>query len=215
MPSSRPSSRPTKFMDFMPRSATTTSRPIKKSSTSPHSVYNSTSRATSRPSPRPTSTVKSFYPPTTPKRHPKPSTTPKIASKPNSAVKTISSPSKNTPKPALSTPKPTPKPTAKPTPKPIPKSPKPTLPAEPTTPKSPFINAIEVEKRPLSPSSTSTKPAKNIYTKATKPASKDLPAMVTDSPSRGSNFSLFFAILFTTILGGIIGAVAYFAFFQK
>ena len=104
--------------------------------------------------------------------------------------------------------------------------------------RSPFINTDKIVKRPLSESrkdnskvSTSfdaasmlkqnddftsvSKPRKNVYAKRenTKKAAKKGTMIVEDRP-KGVGISLAIAITFMIILGTVVGALVYFAFFQ-
>lgn len=104
--------------------------------------------------------------------------------------------------------------------------------------RSPFINTDKIVKRPLSESrkdnskvSTSfdaasmlkqtddfagtSKPRKNVYAKRenTKKATKKGTMIVEDRP-KGVGISLAIAITFMIILGTVVGALVYFAFFQ-
>lgn len=190
-PSSRP--QPRQFMDIIPR---TVSRPRPTKTTPP-----ARPQATRRQS---VTTTKSAQP-----LKPKPSAQPSAV-----PAKTFYPPSKTSQSQTKTKPqsKPQPKPSPKPAPKPTPPKPAPQL--KPVNKPTPFINTEDLPKRPLSPAQL--KPSKNLYTKPkTKPTPKDIPAMVTTSPSRGSGVSLFFAILVTTLLGAVVGAITYFAFFQK
>lgn len=176
---------PRQFMDIIPRSA---SRPNLTKTTPP-----ARPQATRRQSVATTKTVATTKPTSSPQA-------------PTSPTKTFYPPSKPVQK------KPQPKPQPKPTPKPTPPEPKPQ--PKPAAKPTPFINTEDLPKRPLSP--VAPKPPKNLYASPkSKPVSKDIPAMVTTSPSRGSGLSLFFAILFTILLGAVVGAITYFAFFQK
>lgn len=82
--------------------------------------------------------------------------------------------------------------------------------------KSPFINTLNLEKRPLSGHSVTTK-------KPTAPApleprlttSDTIPTVVaTKRKSRKNNIALGIAIILTVILGAVVGTVVYLAFFQ-
>ena len=83
---------------------------------------------------------------------------------------------------------------------------------------SPFCGSGSVEKRPLSsgrPASRSTA-RKNIYPKkpaAPKPEKPSLPTIVVPDSHR-SKAPLIALILFTILLGALVGAAAYFFFFQ-
>ena len=96
---------------------------------------------------------------------------------------------------------------------------------------SPFINTVNVEKRPLSdkishdhpkierpaiPEKETKLSRKNVYQKKQKPAKADLPTRPTViiPSSRRSKLPLFFLVLFTIILGAAVGAAAYLCFFQ-
>ena len=104
--------------------------------------------------------------------------------------------------------------------------------------RSPFINTDKIVKRPLSDSrkdnstvSTSfdaasmlkqaddltavSKPRKNVYAKRenTKKSTKKGTMIVEDRP-KGVGISLAIAITFMIILGTVVGALVYFAFFQ-
>ena len=99
---------------------------------------------------------------------------------------------------------------------------------------SPFLKSVTVEKRPLSdnaaPSYTkiprpvveekaSKSSRKNVYAKKNKSKSdarQELPQRPTVivPSSRRSKVPLFFLILFTIILGAVVGAAAYLCFFQ-
>ncbi len=98
---------------------------------------------------------------------------------------------------------------------------------------SPFLKSVIVEKRPLSDNSApghtkiarpviEEKPAKasrkNIYSKkkSKSEARQELPQRPTVivPASRRSKVPLFFLILFTIILGAVVGAAAYLCFFQ-
>lgn len=102
--------------------------------------------------------------------------------------------------------------------------------------RSPFINTDKVEKRPLSDSrkdriyskidtkssdykgvdpDQSVKPRKNIYAKREvpkKPTNKG--TMIVEDRPKGIGISLAVAITLMIILGTIVGALVYFAFFQ-
>lgn len=81
-----------------------------------------------------------------------------------------------------------------------------------------FLQSVSVEKRPLSsgrPASRSTA-RKNIYPKkpaAPKPEKPSLPTIVVPDSHR-SKAPLIALILFTILLGALVGAAAYFFFFQ-
>ena len=103
--------------------------------------------------------------------------------------------------------------------------------------RSPFINTDKIVKRPLSESrkddskfsasfdvssmlknneeSVTPKTRKNVYAKreSTKKATKKGTMIVEDRP-RGVGISLAIAITFMIILGTVVGALVYFAFFQ-
>ena len=81
-----------------------------------------------------------------------------------------------------------------------------------------FLQSVSVEKRPLSsgrPASRSTA-RKNIYPKkpaTPKPEKPSLPTIVVPDSHR-SKAPLIALILFTILLGALVGAAAYFFFFQ-
>ena len=104
--------------------------------------------------------------------------------------------------------------------------------------RSPFINTDKIVKRPLSESrkdnskvstsfdaasmlkqnddfTSTSKPRKNVYTKRenTKKVTKKGTMIVEDRP-KGVGISLAIAITFMIILGTVVGALVYFAFFQ-
>lgn len=104
--------------------------------------------------------------------------------------------------------------------------------------RSPFINTDKIVKRPLSESrkdnskvstsfdaasmlkqnddfTSTSKPRKNVYAKRenTKKATKKGTMIVEDRP-KGVGISLAIAITFMIILGTVVGALVYFAFFQ-
>lgn len=104
--------------------------------------------------------------------------------------------------------------------------------------RSPFINTDKIIKRPLSESrkdnskvstsfdaasmlkqnddfTSASKPRKNVYAKRenTKKAAKKGTMIVEDRP-KGVGISLAIAITFMIILGTVVGALVYFAFFQ-
>ena len=104
--------------------------------------------------------------------------------------------------------------------------------------RSPFINTDKIVKRPLSESrkdnskvsasfdvasmlkqnddfASTSKPRKNVYAKRenTKKAAKKGTMIVEDRP-KGVGISLAIAITFMIILGTVVGALVYFAFFQ-
>ena len=104
--------------------------------------------------------------------------------------------------------------------------------------RSPFINTDKIVKRPLSESrkdnskvstsfdaasmlkqnddfTSTSKPRKNVYAKRenTKKATKKSTMIVEDRP-KGVGISLAIAITFMIILGTVVGALVYFAFFQ-
>lgn len=104
--------------------------------------------------------------------------------------------------------------------------------------RSPFINTDKIIKRPLSESrkdnskvstsfdaasmlkqnddfTSTSKPRKNVYAKRenTKKATKKGTMIVEDRP-KGVGISLAIAITFMIILGTVVGALVYFAFFQ-
>ena len=104
--------------------------------------------------------------------------------------------------------------------------------------RSPFINTDKIVKRPLSESrkdnskvstsfdaasmlkqnddfTSTSQPRKNVYTKRenTKKAAKKGTMIVEDRP-KGVGISLAIAITFMIILGTVVGALVYFAFFQ-
>lgn len=99
---------------------------------------------------------------------------------------------------------------------------------------SPFLKSVNVEKRPLSDNAahgqtkierpmveekSGKSGRKNIYAKKNKSktdARQDLPQRPTVivPASRRSKVPLFFLILFTIILGAVVGAAAYLCFFQ-
>lgn len=104
--------------------------------------------------------------------------------------------------------------------------------------RSPFINTDKIVKRPLSESrkdnskvstsfdvasmlkqnddfTSASKPRKNVYAKRehTKKATKKGTMIVEDRP-KGVGISLAIAITFMIILGTVVGALVYFAFFQ-
>ena len=103
--------------------------------------------------------------------------------------------------------------------------------------RSPFINTDKIVKRPLSDSrkddskisasfdvssmlknneeSVTPKTRKNVYAKRenTKKATKKGTMIVEDRP-KGVGISLAIAITFMIILGTVVGALVYFAFFQ-
>lgn len=104
--------------------------------------------------------------------------------------------------------------------------------------RSPFINTDKIVKRPLSESrkdnskvsasfdaasmlkqnddfTSASKPRKNVYAKRenTKKAAKKGTMIVEDRP-KGVGISLAIAITFMIILGTVVGALVYFAFFQ-
>ena len=104
--------------------------------------------------------------------------------------------------------------------------------------RSPFINTDKIVKRPLSESrkdnskvstsfdaasmlkqnddfTSASKPHKNVYAKRenTKKAAKKGTMIVEDRP-KGVGISLAIAITFMIILGTVVGALVYFAFFQ-
>ena len=104
--------------------------------------------------------------------------------------------------------------------------------------RSPFINTDKIVKRPLSESrkdnskvstsfdaasmlkqnddfTSTSKPRKNVYAKRenTKKAAKKGTMIVEDRP-KGVGISLAIAITFMIILGTVVGALVYFAFFQ-
>ena len=85
--------------------------------------------------------------------------------------------------------------------------------------KSPFfLQSVSVEKRPLSSGRPSTRPAtrKNIYPKKPaepKPEKPSLPTIVVPDSHR-SKAPLIALIIFTILLGALVGAAAYLFFFQ-
>ncbi|MBR2659525.1 hypothetical protein IKD60_02065 [Candidatus Saccharibacteria bacterium] len=84
--------------------------------------------------------------------------------------------------------------------------------------KSPFINTLNLEKRPLSGHSVNKKKiAPKIAPTPAKaaPINDNVPTMVsTKRKSRKSNIALAIAIFLTVILGAVVGTFVYLAFFQ-
>ena len=85
--------------------------------------------------------------------------------------------------------------------------------------KSPFfLQSVSVEKRPLSSGRPAARPAsrKNVYPKkpaAPKPEKPSLPTIVVPDSHR-SKAPLIALIIFTILLGALVGAAAYLFFFQ-
>ena len=83
---------------------------------------------------------------------------------------------------------------------------------------SPFINTLNIEKRPLSGHSVNTKKVRAEKVPSPKPyltASDGVPTVVHDKrKNRRSSFALVVAIILTVILGAVVGAVIYLACFQ-
>ena len=98
--------------------------------------------------------------------------------------------------------------------------------------RSPFINTDKIIKRPLSDSTrekanlraeeseisseSPTKPRKNVYAKRdrNKKSTKKTTTMIVEDRPKGIGISLAIAITLMIILGTIVGAFVYFAFFQ-
>ena len=84
--------------------------------------------------------------------------------------------------------------------------------------KSPFINTLNIEKRPLSGHSVNKKkltPKAPITPAKAAPVNDNIPTMVsTKRKSRKSNIALAIAIFLTVILGAVVGTFVYLAFFQ-
>ena len=98
--------------------------------------------------------------------------------------------------------------------------------------RSPFINTDKIIKRPLSDSTrekanlraeeseisseSPMKPRKNVYTKRdrSKKSTKKTTTMIVEDRPKGIGISLAIAITLMIILGTIVGAFVYFAFFQ-
>ena len=98
--------------------------------------------------------------------------------------------------------------------------------------RSPFINTDKIIKRPLSDSTrekanlsaeeseisseSPIKPRKNVYTKRdrNKKSTKKTTTMIVEDRPKGIGISLAIAITLMIILGTIVGAFVYFAFFQ-
>ena len=98
--------------------------------------------------------------------------------------------------------------------------------------RSPFINTDKIIKRPLSDStrenatclddqneeesSSPVRPRKNVYEKRdhSKKSAKKTTTMIVEDRPKGIGISLAIAITFMIILGTIVGAFIYFAFFQ-
>ena len=97
---------------------------------------------------------------------------------------------------------------------------------------SPFINTDKIIKRPLSDStrenaarlddqneeelSSPVRPRKNVYEKRdhSKKSAKKTTTMIVEDRPKGIGISLAVAITLMIILGTIVGAFIYFAFFQ-
>ena len=98
--------------------------------------------------------------------------------------------------------------------------------------RSPFINTDKIIKRPLSDSTrekanlraeepeisseSPIKPRKNVYAKRdrNKKSTKKTTTMIVEDRPKGIGISLAIAITLMIILGTIVGAFVYFAFFQ-
>ncbi len=78
--------------------------------------------------------------------------------------------------------------------------------------KLPFLNSVNVEKRPLSPfvPKATDRPNKNVYSRPETPAkTPSQPVEIVDNARKKSNLGLAIAIIITIILGAIAGAAAY------
>lgn len=84
--------------------------------------------------------------------------------------------------------------------------------------KSPFINTLNIEKRPLSGHTVNKKKSlapKSPKPEAYTPPNDNVPTMVSNKrKNRKSNIALAIAIFLTVILGAVVGTFVYLAFFQ-